>query len=484
MYNISHSVLLQAICHYAGNDMNKLAIITQKEKIDYDILWTNILHMAAYLQSLDLKQGDYILLSALKEIEFVYLYFASHLLGLTNVIIDPTSNEARKKYILGLTKPKVFFGLKEEKRGIRYEDIVLPDTTPSINYSVSADDVADVMFTTGTTGEPKGVLLSYANIDASARNINGFIGNTAGDVEALGLPVCHSFGLGRLRCNFLVGATVVLLGSFANLKVFFEAFEKYHVTGFGMVPAVWEYVKKLSRDRIGNYREQVRYIEIGSAAMSVADKKQLCELFPSTRICMHYGMTEASRSLFMEFHENKSDLTTIGLPVSDLVDVKIIDEDGKEVPDGEAGEICVAGNMVMKSYFLPEDSRKAFWGKYFRTGDYGYRGTGGKYYLISRKKELINVGGKKVSPVEIEEAVMALGVKDCICTAIKDPRGMLGEVPKLYVLKEGTSLGLDEIAGKLISVLEHYKLPVQYEWIDKIPVTVSGKKQRLKMESE
>ena len=111
---------------------------------------------------------------------------------------------------------------------------------------LSAQDIADIMFTTGTTGKPKGVLLSHANISGSANNINQYIGNTADDVEVLGLPICHSFGLGRLRCNMLLGATFILLGSFANLKLLFNTMEQYHVTGIGMVPAVWEYIKKLS----------------------------------------------------------------------------------------------------------------------------------------------------------------------------------------------------------------------------------------------
>lgn len=484
MFNISHSTLLEAIYRHSAENGNKTAVVTHNATISYGMLWNRILYSAAYLQSLGLKRGDCIVLSALKEIEFVYLYFASHLLGITNVIVDPTSNDVRKKYIINQINPKAIFGLKVEKQSVKYADLVCPEVLPVMDYIISPDDIAEVMFTTGTTGNPKGVLLSHANIAGAAENINSFIGNTAGDVEALGLPICHSFGLGRLRCNMLKGATIVLLGSFANLKLLFDAFEKYHVTGFGMVPAVWEYIKKLSGRRIGNYQKQIRYIEIGSAGMSVADKQLLCDLFPNTRICMHYGLTEASRSLFMEFHESADDLRTIGLPVSEAVDVKIMDEEGVEVPIGKDGELCVAGNMVMQSYFLSEDSCDAFWGKYFRTGDYAYQGENGKFYLVSRKKELINVGGKKVSPVEIEDAIITLGVSDCVCVAIKDPHGMLGEVPKVYLLKGGTDLTIEEISNRLTSRLEHYKLPVEYEWIDKIPVTSSGKKQRLIIKSK
>ena len=300
-------------------------------------------------------------------------------------------------------------------------------------------------------------------------------------MEVLGLPLCHSFGLGRLRCTLIKGATMVLVGSFANLKLFFNAMDEFHATGFGMVPAVWAYIRKFSGTRISKFAGQLKYIEIGSAAMPIDSKKELCELFPNTRICMHYGLTEASRSAFMEFHENMDRLNTIGKPVSAKVDIRIFDENGKMLPDGEQGEICVKGNMVTKSYYRPEENANAFFGDYFRTGDVDYRDTDGNFYLAGRRKELINVGGKKVSPQEVEDAVCSLGVEDCICVGMEDPNGILGEVPKVYIVRNGTDMPFDEIRRKLVPLLEDYKIPAAFDWIDEIPKTSSGKKQRLSL---
>ena len=335
------------------------------------------------------------------------------------------------------------------------------------------------MFTTGTTGAPKGVCLSHANIAGSAENINAFIGNTSEEVEVLGLPLSHSFGLGRLRCTLLKGATMVLVGNFANLKVFFNALEQYHATGFGMVPAVWQYIRKFSGTRIGKFAPQIKYIEIGSAAMPLEDKQLLMDLFPNTRICMHYGLTEASRSFFMEFHANKDNLQTIGIPTSSMIEAKVFDECGHECGINEDGEICVKGNMVIHSYYLAEDNQNAFFGDYFRTGDWGHRDSNGLYYLVSRKKELINVGGKKISPALIEDAIIALGFDDCACISIPDPKGILGEVPKAFIQKGKSELTFEEIKSKLSETLEPYEVPVVYEWIDRIPRTSSGKIQRL-----
>ena len=148
---------------------------------------------------------------------------------------------------------------------------------------------------------PKGVVLSYSNQLSAANNINTFIGNTSEDVELLALPISHSFGLGRLRCVLAKGATLVLLGSFASMKRFFGEIERCRVTGFGMVPASWAYIAKMSVDRIARYASQLRYIEIGSAFMPKTEKERLMRLLPDTKICMHYGFDRSFEKRFYRF---------------------------------------------------------------------------------------------------------------------------------------------------------------------------------------
>ena len=479
-----HSPILSAIQRHAAETPQAVALISAaKERVTYAALYEKIVQAAAFLQSHGLRKGDRIALSARTELDFIYVYFAAHLLDVVDVVVDANANPKKLAYILDLTKPRLAFGFETEVCvSLKYDQIDYGRPLQAVDeQSMSAGDTADIVFTTGTTGLPKGVMLSHFNIFSSADNINGFIGNTEHEVEVLGLPLCHSFGLGRLRCTLIKGATMVLVGSFANLKLFFNAMDEFHATGFGMVPAVWAYIRKFSGTRISKFAGQLKYIEIGSAAMPVDSKKELCELFPNTRICMHYGLTEASRSAFMEFHENMDRLNTIGKPVSAKVDIRIFDENGRILPDGEQGEICVKGNMVTKSYYRPEENANAFFGDYFRTGDVGYRDTDGNFYLAGRRKELINVGGKKVSPQEVEDAVCSLGVEDCVCVGMEDPNGILGEVPKVYIVKNGTDMPFDEIRRKLVPLLEDYKIPAAFDWIDEIPKTSSGKKQRLSL---
>ena len=479
----SNSNILDAIFRHSIESPNKIAIYTTEGRaVSYSQLVNEIRCAASFLISNCVKKGDRILLAAQKEIEFVYLYFGAHLAGIVNVVVDSNSTQEHLDYISTVVCPVIAFGLKTDKcRSFKYSELYHCNRmNPYDGVIINNSDAADIMFTSGTTGQPKGVILSHFNIFSSADNINRFIGNTADDVELLGLPLCHSFGLGRLRCNMLIGATVVMHNGFANVKSFFSCIEKYGVTGFGMVPAIWAYINRFSGTRISRYANRIKYIEIGSATMSIEDKELLCDLFPTTRICMHYGLTEASRAVFMEFHENRQDLTTIGHSVVPEVDIKIVRDDGIEAGVDEEGEICIKGNMVTKGYYNSLDNRNVFYKGYFRTGDWGRKSCNGNLYLVARKKELINIGGKKVSPIEIEEALKKIGVAESMCVAIPDPDGVLGEVPKALLVKGSFEIDVDVINKRLSNCLELYKLPKVYEIVDFIPKTASGKKKRTK----
>jgi long-chain acyl-CoA synthetase len=163
---------------------------------------------------------------------------------------------------------------------------------------------------------------------------------------------------------------------------------------------------------------------------------------------------------------------------SPFTDIQVFDEQERMLPQGEEGEICVKGEHVTSGYLnLPVES--AFYGEYFRTGDSGTIDAEGYITLKARIKELINVGGKKVAPTEVDEQIMKIpGVEDCACVAMKDPEGVLGELVKAFVVRKDDTLTSEEITRQLTGKLEAYKMPAQYEWIDKIPKTNNGKIQR------
>lgn len=469
------------------NTPDKVALISGDTEITYSQLWDYCLCAAEKLkQDYHLKKGDRVILSAAGNIEFVYAYFGVHIVGGICVPIDPDTNQTRFEYIEKSTTPVCVMGLLHnvKKETIPFTDVV--NGTSKATYIVpEQSQVADILFTTGTTGAPKGVALSYNNLSAAARNINAFIGNTSTDVELLALPVSHSFGLGRLRCSLSKGATVVMLGTFANVKKFFKEMARCQVTMFAMVPASWGFIKKMSGKYIGKFADQLKFIEIGSSFMPVEDKELLMSLLPNTRICMHYGSTEASRSAFMEFHTYKDNLLSIG-KASPNVEIKIFTSQGTPAALGEEGEVCVKGEHVTCSYWneTPERFASDFYDGYFRTGDCGTMDAEGNIYLKSRIKEMINVGGKKVSPMEVEDILNTIpGIKESACIGIPDPGIVLGEVVKAFIVADD-NLSNEEIMQQLRPQLEVYKLPVEIERINAIPKTGSGKIQRLSLKKK
>ena len=469
------------------NIPDKVALISGDTEITYSQLWDYCLCSAEKLkQDYHLKKGDRVILSAAGNIEFVYAYFGVHIAGGICVPIDPDTNQTRFEYIEKSTTPVCVMGLLHnvKKETIPFTDVV-NGTSKATYIAPEQSQVADILFTTGTTGAPKGVALSYNNLSAAARNINAFIGNTSSDVELLALPVSHSFGLGRLRCSLSKGATVVMLGTFANVKKFFKEMARCQVTMFAMVPASWGFIKKMSGKYIGKFADQLKFIEIGSSFMPEEDKELLMSLLPKTRICMHYGSTEASRSAFMEFHTYKDNLLSIG-KASPNVEIKIFTSQGTPAALGEEGEVCVKGEHVTCSYWneTPERFASDFYDGYFRTGDCGTMDAEGNIYLKSRIKEMINVGGKKVSPMEVEDILNTIpGIKESACIGIPDPGIVLGEVVKAFIVADD-NLSDEEIMQQLRPQLEVYKLPVEIERINAIPKTGSGKIQRLSLKKK
>lgn len=235
------------IWHWASLLPDKTAVKSGKKSATYLQLCQRVLGARDYFVSqLMLNAGDTIVLAAGKQIEFVYAYFGAHLAGLKVVPVDPATNPDRMAFIIKQTGASLLVGFDGIENNIRtiglkeFEELASEFSVPSFP---EGSQIADILFTTGTTGKPKGVPLTYDNEAAAARNINDFIGNTRNDIELLALPVSHSFGLGRMRCCLSQGATLILLGSFANVKKLFRTIEEEHVTGFTMVPASWRYLK-------------------------------------------------------------------------------------------------------------------------------------------------------------------------------------------------------------------------------------------------
>lgn len=479
--------IVEGFFREAGTHPDKTAIVWKKQTFSYAEVSENVLRAAYFLISKGVKKGDRVAFYGDKTPLFAYTYLATHLIKAIAVPLDVKLPEDRLLYLLNLTEPSIL--LHPTKANDRFPQFPFSEElleTGMLEYYdfPKEDDVADILFTTGTTGNAKGVQLTHRNIQAGAVNSNEFIGNDSSDTEIIPLPLHHAFGLRRLRTNLMLGGTVILIDGFMFPKLFFEGIEKYGATGICMVPAGFSVVRKLSKNQYDLYFRNLKYIEFGSSPMKMNDKLELVERLPDTRICMHYGLTEVAANIFTEFHDAGKKLNSIGKP-SPNVSIGILNENGEQLERGAIGEIAVKGDIQTPGYWQnPELTEAAFINGWFRTGDLGFEDEEGYIFLSGRKDDVINVGGKKVFPDEIENALNGHeSIIDSVCISDIEGDDITGEKIKAFIVLEKGNLIPDskQLTQFLRDRLEPYKIPAEYHVIEKIPLTSSGKKQRDKL---
>jgi long-chain acyl-CoA synthetase len=480
--------VIEALREQASRNPDSIALIANQRTITYSELWARAVAVACNLSERGIEPGHRILLVAPSVPEFAYGYFGAHLIGAIVVALDPSAPPARTNALIERVQPKVAFtagaltGATCPVRSIeelgslelKKRDFTLP----------SPDLVADLMFTTGTTGRPKGVRLTHGNLFASASHINEVIANQSGDVEVVPLPLNHSFGLGRLRCNILAGGTVVLVKGFRMPGEIFTALERNRATGLVGVPAGFAVLLRFGKRGLGPFAGQLRYIEIGSAPMPLEHKHALMELLPQTRLFMHYGLTEASRSTFIEFHRDRDHLDTVGKPAP-RVRVEIRDEEGAVCTPGQVGMLWLSGAHIAAGYWEDQSlTASVFRNGWVRTGDMARLDENGFVYLHGRKDDMINVGGFNVWPDEVEQVLeMHPSIQEAGCVGMTDPRQIAGQVVAAYlVAKPGQASADDhELSEWVASRLEPYKVPAQYHWVSALPRSASGKLLRAQL---
>lgn len=482
------STLVAQLLKRALQAPEHLAIIAGEQTVTYGELRERILAAAAELKSLGVQPGDGVILAASGSPAFAYGYFATHLVGAVALPLDPQAPDSRLAHVAGRVGPKAIFAARAYEHPTLGPVRAIDELADLVCVSggdepegPQLDDLADLLFTTGTSGAPKGVMLTHRNILAAATNINNVLKNDDSDREVVPLPLSHSFGLGRLRCNVLAGGTVILVGGFKLPGEILNAMQRWKATGFAVVPAGMAVLVRFGKDELAGFANQLKYMEFGSAPMPLATKQLLIEILPRTRVWMHYGLTEASRCTFIEFHDSRDFLDSIGKPTPN-VEVRVVDEEDRDAAPGASGEIIVKGGMVTAGYWQdPERTEKTLVDGWLHTGDLGHKDEQGYIYLHGRKGDMINVGGFNVSPVEVEEV---LGTHPAIqqgaCIGIPDPSEVSGEVVKVFLVpKNGEARPKRrELVDWLKPRLEPYKIPAKIEWVDSLPKTGSGKLQR------
>lgn len=350
---------------------------------------------------------------------------------------------------------------------------------------VSDDDVAAILYTSGTTGHPKGAMLLHRNLAANVESIREALRLEPGkDVLLCVLPMFHAFAATVCMIFPLTnGCTLVPLPKFDPQGVA-DAVAANKVTLLAAVPSMYSSLLRLPDGEAEKF-ESLHFFVSGGAAMPVEIMRQ-CEAKFGKLIYEGDGPTECSPVTCVNPIGGTRKPASVGLPVP-RVEMKIVDDMGNEVPHGTVGEIVVRGPNVMKGYWKqPEETRRSFFGEWFRTGDLGTEDDDGYFFIVDRKKDMLIVNGMNVYPRTVEEVLFQHpAVREAAVVGEPDP--LHGEIPVAYVAaKEGAELTAQQLREHCREHLGRYQIPRKFHLIPQLPRNAAGKvlKRELRMGGE
>jgi long-chain acyl-CoA synthetase len=352
-----------------------------------------------------------------------------------------------------------------------------------VQACVEPNDIALLMYTSGTTGAPKGVLLSHGNLLANARNISAEHRLGIGDRVLASLPLYHINGLVvTLLAPLYHGGSVVMTPRF-SARTFWHDVSRSRCTWINLVPTIVAYLLSGEQPE-GCDLSALRFCRTASAALP-ADHHRAFEARFGIGIIETMGMTETAAPVFSNPYEPAlRRIGSIGLPSG--AQAKVIDREGRECAPYEAGEIVLRGEQIMQGYYKrPDETAKAFTADgWLRTGDLGYRDDDGYFYINGRAKELIIKGGENIAPREIDEALLRHpGVFDAAAVGVPDP-AYGQEIVAFVVAREAHWNGAPdaaELRAHCLRELGRYKTPKEFHFVSELPRGPSGKVQRLKL---
>jgi long-chain acyl-CoA synthetase len=352
----------------------------------------------------------------------------------------------------------------------------MADASPIFeSVPVSATDTAVILYTSGTTGTPKGAELTHANMVLNALTCHRLFGTVENEVHLVALPLFHSFGQTvQLNSGFGAGATLILLPRFTPAAAL-ATMASERVTFFAGVPTMyWALAGAADTVDVKAIADNLRIAVSGGAALPVEIHEQIRRGY-GVEIREGYGLSETSPIATFNHPGRPVKPGSIGQPVWG-VRVKLVDKDWREVPDGEAGEIAIRGHNVMKGYLdRPEATEQAIRNGWFRTGDIATRDEDGYYFIVDRAKDMIVRGGFNVYPRELEEVIMthpAVG----LVAVVGIPHESHGEEVKAFVIKNANAeLAESELIAWCRENMAGYKYPRIVEFRTTFPMTSTGK---------
>ena len=347
-----------------------------------------------------------------------------------------------------------------------------PDTLRDID--IDAQDDAFIFYTSGTTGNPKGVLLTHYNSLYAVTGLEKGLGLEKGEEVALiFLPIFHVNAMFSCISGLNGGVKIVLRQGFSASE-FWEVVEKYRVSFWSAVPAVYNILLQIPETAEARDLSSVKFGICGAAPMPVETFRRFEETF-GVKIVEGYGLTEGTVASSINPVHGKRKVGSIGTPLPGQ-EMKILDDDGNELPQGETGELCVRGGNVMKGYLRkPEANAETLRNGWLHTGDMACMDEDGYFYIVDRKKEMIIRGGENIYPKEIDNLLYS-HPKILEAAVVGVPDEIMGEEVKAYVVpRPGETMTEEDVRRFCKENLASFKVPRHVEFIEQLPKNIIGK---------
>ncbi|MGM3306844.1 acyl--CoA ligase [Anabaena sp. WFMT] len=483
----------------AGENKHSALITPDGSIITYQQLRDNITELTSQLHSFGLKKGDRIAIAMTNGVPMAITFLASALCG-TAAPLNPkykqdefafyyedtqakaliTLSETPEAAIAAVTPDMILINAKINNNGTLNFELVKPTSTATINSeSPNADDIAMILHTSGTTSRPKRVPIRHRNLIASANNIIAAYWLTSADITLCLMPLFHIHGLvGCLLATLTSGGTLICPHGFNALE-FWKLVETYKPTWYSAAPTMHQTIlARAIRNQEIVKNNPFRFIRSSSASLAPVIIEQMEKTFNSP-VLESYSMTEAAHLMSTNPLPPKIRKPgSVGYGFN--VDVGIMDDEGNLLTQGSLGEVVVKGANVIDGYENnPDANATAFVNGWFRTGDQGIIDADGYLRLTGRIKELINRGGEKISPLEVDNVLLRHpAVAEALAFAV--PHNSLGEeIHAAVVLK--LEVSEKELQQYCSNTLADFKVPKQIHILEALPRGATGKLQRLAM---
>jgi len=472
-----------------SSKLNKTSVIFKNE-LSYKEIFEDVNRKASFIKNKELSKKDSVLLVSENSNFFIENYFGIIKSGAVCVPINPALNSKDIKYIIDFLNIKLVFAQNKFSKKIKkfisskielftecsecdFIDLHQNDNNEDINIK---EDVAVILFTSGSTGAPKGVMLTHYNLIYNTNSILEYLKLTEEDRVEMVLPFYYCYGTSILHTHFRVGGSIVINNKFMFPQTVVEDINKYNCTGFSGVPSTFQILFRMTNIEYTKF-PSLRYITQAGGRLPEIFIRKLIDSLKTIDIFIMYGQTEATARLsYLPPNLISKKMNSIGKGIKGT-ELVVLNSEGKSVTYGEIGEVAARGGNIMKGYFNDKVGTESVIKQgYLYTGDLAKIDNEGYIYIVSREKNIIKSGGNRISPKEIEDIILEIPqVVECVVIGVEND--ILGEAVKAFVVLTNNKSSIDfkYILDFCRKQLPSYKTPRYIEFLKVLPKNSSGK---------